>query len=279
MPIEMNGAVPDKAKENLPIVDISGETNRHVVIAAGTKEVYQGHPTTVLMPDGRTMYCVWTYDHGGPCGPMKKSTDGGQTWSDLLPVPENWSKIYNAPSIYRLTDRSGVERLFVFAAYAEGEKPMQQAVSEDGGHTWSPFRSLGMPCDMAFTTIAKLNSGDYLGMYPRLGEKKYLIHTPFEGWIPIEEVWQSLSKDGGLTWEESTRSCKDSARSRDHDEPELLRSPDGKQLLCLLRENFRKGHSLMMVSDDEGATWSDLRETPWGLTGAATRPATLMTAG
>jgi len=33
-------------KQNLPLVDISGETDRHVIIAAGTESVYQGHPTT-----------------------------------------------------------------------------------------------------------------------------------------------------------------------------------------------------------------------------------------
>ena len=80
-------------------------------------------------------------------------------------------------------------------------------------------------------------------------------------------MWQSLSSDGGLSWGAPTPFCEDEARGRDPDEPELLRSPDGKQLLCLFRENLRKGHSLMMTSDDEGATWCDLRETPWGLTG------------
>ena len=38
----------------LPLIDISGETDRHVVIAEGTEEVYQGHPTTVLLPDGKS---------------------------------------------------------------------------------------------------------------------------------------------------------------------------------------------------------------------------------
>ena len=32
----------------LPVVDLSGETARQVVIAEGTPEVYQGHPTTVV---------------------------------------------------------------------------------------------------------------------------------------------------------------------------------------------------------------------------------------
>ena len=43
----------------LPVVDLSGDTNRQVVIAAGTGKVYQGHPTTLLMPDGKTIFAVW----------------------------------------------------------------------------------------------------------------------------------------------------------------------------------------------------------------------------
>ncbi|MCZ6680230.1 MAG: hypothetical protein O7E52_23610 [Candidatus Poribacteria bacterium] len=81
------------------------------------------------------------------------------------------------------------------------------------------------------------------------------------------KMWQTLSHDGGLTWETPILRFEDVGRGRDPDEPELLRSLDGAQMLCLLRENRRQGHSLMAVSGDEGATWSSLRETPWGLTG------------
>ena len=45
-----------------------------------TEQVYQGHPTTVLMADGRTMYAAWCIGHGGPAGPLAKSTDGGRHW-------------------------------------------------------------------------------------------------------------------------------------------------------------------------------------------------------
>ena len=62
----------------LPLVDLSGDSARQVVIASGTPEIYQGHPTTVLLPDGKTMFCVWTLGHGGGCGPMKRSDDGGK---------------------------------------------------------------------------------------------------------------------------------------------------------------------------------------------------------
>lgn len=52
---------------------------RHVIVAQGTKQHWQGHPHTVLLPDGRTMYCVWqgrqdgTRRHGAPGGLLKRS--------------------------------------------------------------------------------------------------------------------------------------------------------------------------------------------------------------
>src|SRR3546814_6579605 len=58
--------------DSIPLIDLSADTTRQVIIARGTEEVYQGHPTTVLLPDGKTMYCVWSYNHGGPLGPMKR---------------------------------------------------------------------------------------------------------------------------------------------------------------------------------------------------------------
>ena len=41
--------------ENLPVVDISHQTRRHVIVAEGTEKDYQGHPTTLLMPDGKSL--------------------------------------------------------------------------------------------------------------------------------------------------------------------------------------------------------------------------------
>ena len=47
----------------------------------------------------------------------------------------------------------------------------------------------------------------------------------------------------------------------------MIRSPDGRQIACLMRENSRRLNSLVMFSDDEGTTWSDASELPASLTG------------
>lgn len=123
---------------NLPILDISEETDRQVIVANGDR-VYQGHPTTLLLPNGQTMFCVWCINHGGAAGPMARSDDGGLTWTrldDQLPV--GFVTHQNCPSIYRIVDPKGKERLWVFSAALgkRGGPAMPSIMSEDSGKTW-----------------------------------------------------------------------------------------------------------------------------------------------
>ena len=244
-------------RPNLPWRDFSERTDHHVVIAAGTPDLYNGHPTTVLMDDSKTMVCTWSKNHGGPADFIGFSHDGGLTWENV-DAPAEWEGMINCPSIYKLTDKEGKQRLFVFAQLEVGGvyREMVYSCSEDNGKTWSKMVRLGKPCIMAFTSIIRLKNGDYLGMYHRGNSD--------QDRAPLK-LWQSVSHDGGLTWDESR--LVGEVPDKSPCEPCVLRSPDGNVLLCLARENQRKGCSLMMTSRDEGKTWTPLVETPWGLTG------------
>jgi hypothetical protein len=78
-------------------------------------------------------------------------------------------------------------------------------------------------------------------------------------------IAQSWSDDGGFTWSDwdvvldipGCRIC----------EPEVVRSPDSTQLMCLMRENNRSLNAWMMISDDEGTTWSEARQLPAAVSG------------
>ena len=235
--------------DKLPVIDISNQTHRHVIIAAGTESVYQGHPTTLLMPDNKTMFAVWSIGHGGPAGPMARSSDGGQTWTRLDDrLPEGYKKHVNCPSIYRLLDRAGRERLWVFSA----QPKMPRIVSEDGGKTWREMEPLGLSCVMTFSSVRQLKDGSYLGFY----------HRRYGDTL---QVFQTGTKDGGLTWSEPQMIAD--VEGKKPCEPFVFRSPDGNELCCLMRENTHTGRSLMMFSRDEGKTWSVPVDTPWGLTG------------
>lgn len=252
-------ARPARADESLPLVDLSGQTDRHVIIAQGTEQTYQGHPTTLLMPDGKTIYCVWCINHGGAAGPMARSTDGGRTWSRLDDqLPKGYSTHQNCPSIYRLVDKEGKARIWVFSAALgkRGGPGMPSIVSEDDGETWMEMPALGFPCVMTFSSIVPLKDSRHLGLYHRGpgGADK----------APLEVI-QTITADGGRTWSEPKVVA--AVEGKNPCEPFVFRSPDGKELCCLMRENTHKGRSLVMWSRDEGATWTTPVDTPWGLTG------------
>jgi hypothetical protein len=241
-------------EDRLPsTVDIATDTERQVVIAQGTESSYQGHPTTLLMPDHRTMFAVWTLGHGGTSGPMARSDDAGLTWARLDErLPAGFRTHRNCPSIYRLLDPSGKERLWVFSAHPL----MPRIVSEDGGASWREMPPLGLSCVMTFSSIIRLQDGRYLGLY----------HTGTNGRdrSPLT-VMQTETADGGITWSPARPVA--AVEGKDPCEPFAFRSPDGKEICVLMRENRRTGRSLVMFSADEGASWSAPQETSWALTG------------
>lgn len=244
---------------DLPIVDISDQGERQVIIASGTEETYQGHPYTLQMPDPETLFVVWCINHGGAAGPMAKSTDGGLTWNRLDDIlPPEYSTHQNCPSIYRLVDPEGKARIWVWSA-AKGTRSgpgMPGIMSEDEGKTWKEMPPIGFPCVMTFSSIVKLKDGRYLGLF----------HAGPEGKDrPPLKVYQSITADGGFTWSEPRMVA--AVEEKNPCEPFVFRSPDGDELCVLMRENAHKGRSLMMFSRDEGETWSTPEDTSWGLTG------------
>ena len=236
--------------QELPLIDISQETNRHVIVAKGTEDIYQGHPTTLLLPDGKTMYCVWSIGHGGPAGPMAVSQNGGFSWERIDDqLPKGFKEHVNCPSIYRMMDmKTGKIRLWVFSA----QPNMPRIMSDDGGKTWIEMPPLGFKCVMTFSSVIRLSDANYLGFYHRRKGSSL-------------EVLKTKTQDGGMTWSEPQVIAD--VEGKDPCEPFVFRSPNNKELCCIMRGNTHKGRSIMMFSKDEGNSWSDPIDTPWGLSG------------
>lgn len=245
-----------------PFLDLSSETNRHVVIAAGTPEIYQGHATTALLADGRTLFAVWTTGHGGGCGPAATSSDRGKTWQrvdDRFPAAyKTWK---NCPAIFRMTDAHGKERLFVFACGTPDPannraSEMTRVMSEDNGLTWRVLPPLPVSCVMPLCSVIRLKDGAYLGQYnDRWPEEKTMWNR----------VFQIVSRDGGLTWSGAQPVAQHP--SMNLCEPFLLRAPAGGELCAILRDNAKGALSKLVFSRDEGKTWTAPEEAAWGLTG------------
>ena len=245
----------------IPLLDLAGETNRQVIVDREPGQ-YLGHPSTVLLDDGKTILCVYPKGHGKGGLVLKRSTDGGRTWSDRLAVPDNWSTSRETPTIHQVIDETGKKRLIVWS----GLYPARLAVSEDEGRTWSPLEKAGDwggIVVMGFVEALKTGRGHYLAMFHDDG--RFFTAENRQRKPAIFTLYKTFSKDGGLTWSfpeavfhsSAVRLC----------EPGCIRSPDGKQLAVLLRENSRRRNSHIIFSNDEGKTWSEPRELPGALTG------------
>ena len=103
------------------------------------KGQYLGHPTTVLLEDGKTIFCVYPKGHGRGPIVMKRSDDGGLSWSERLPTPKSWETSMEVPTIHPVEDAAGHKRMILFS----GLYPSRIAVSEDNCKSWSEWESLG----------------------------------------------------------------------------------------------------------------------------------------
>jgi hypothetical protein len=246
---------------SIPTIDLSRQAHRQVIVDR-EKGQYLGHPTTVLLEDNRTMLIVYPKGHGRGGIVYKRSNDGGLTWSSRLSTPENWGTSKEVPTIHRVIDARGQKRLIMWS----GLYPARLAISENDGDSWSelkPAGDWGGIVVMGCLEPLKTEKGNYIAMFHDDG--RFFKGAMKRESNPVFTLFKTFSKDGGLTWSYPEVIL---ARSDVHlCEPGIIRSPDGKQLCVLLRENARRRNSYVIFSNDEGKTWTSPRELPASLTG------------
>ena len=265
--------VPTLGNEfNIPYLDLAFDTSRHIIVDRedGT---YFGHPTTVTVEEDQVETVLAVYPlggHGKGETTLRSTKDGGKTWSARYPAASDLGRVEEVPTIHKVHDVSGKERLILFT----GLYPARMAVSENKGQSWMPYQPLGdwggivvmgdlipikdQPNDQDFAP------GKYMALFHDDG--RYIsgsgkIYQEPEKFI----LYKTLSIDGGLRWSYPEVILEDSLRFIC--EPGLVRSPDGTALAMLLRENSRRYNSQIMFSRDEGQTWSDPKPLPRELCG------------
>ena len=240
-------------------LDLDNDSHRQVIVDREPGQ-YLGHPSTCLLEDGQTILCVYPKGHGRGAVVYKRSRDGGLTWSERLPTPASWATSKEVPTLHRVIDPSGTKRIIMWS----GLYPARLAVSEDDGLTWSELQAAGSwggIVVMGFVEELRSGRGHYLAMFHDDGR----FFRKDGKRVPTFKLFQTRSLDGGLSW--SNPQVMFQSSEVNLCEPGCLRSPDGKRLAVLLRENRRRKNSHVIFSEDEGRTWTTPRELPLSLTG------------
>ena len=252
--------IAEEPKNGYPAtLDLNDHVNRQFVVDREAGQ-YLGHPTTCLLEDGKTMLCVYPKGHGRGAILYKHSTDGGLTWSDRLPTPASWATSKEVPTLHRVVGPDGTARIIMWS----GLYPARIAVTEDYGANWSelkPVGDWGGIVVMGFVEALNTGKGQYLAMFHDDGR----FFTKNGKKTSTFKLFKTFSKDGGLTW--SFPEVVYQSSEVHLCEPGCIRSPDGKRMAVLLRENARRKNSHVIFSDDEGTTWTEPREVPLALTG------------
>jgi len=245
----------------IPTIDLSDQSGRQVVVDREAGQ-YLGHPTTVLLEDETTMLCVYPKGHGRGAIVYKRSRDAGQSWSKRLPTPASWTTSKEVPTLHRVIGPDGKKRIIMFS----GLHPVRMAITEDDGKTWSELKAVGAwggIVTMGSVIGLRTGPGHYMALFHDDG--RFFTSESEQKQPTVMTLYKTLSQDGGLSW--SFPEVIDKSSDQLICEPGAIRSPDGKQLAVLLRENSRRHNSQIIFSDDEGRTWSSPRDLPASLNG------------
>lgn len=223
------------------------------------KGQYLGHVSTVLLKDNKTILAVYPKGHGRGPITYKKSTDGGITWSERLPTPKNWETSKETPTIHLVPDpKTGGEHLILWS----GLYPARIAESADMGNTWTELKPVGdWGGIVVMGAVEPMKDGRLVSWFHDDG--RFLKEGGKAS--GTFKLLQTESTDGGRNWSSPKTIWQGSDMHLC--EPGVVRSPDGKTLAMMLRENRRRQYSHIMFSSDEGKTFTNPKPMHPYLTG------------
>ena len=241
-----------------------------------TKRQYLGQPDLVLTQTNR-LISVYPQGHGKGPLIMQISDDEGSTWREYFDKPISWQGSQETPTLYSLKFLNGKEKIILISGCPGWGKDLSgssygfnTSLSSDDGDTWSEFKNWYQqiegkdnPTIVAMSSLIQLKDSEgrdeerWLGIYHDYEYRNYKTILTFdqdgnEHWSQPEALipeYRSL--------EEKYKMC----------EIGLLRKPDDHQIIAIARSQSHRDPSTIMISKDEGLTWSKPRYLPNSLAG------------
>lgn len=280
----------------LDVVNIE-DTNAEIGIVDRT-DSYLAHPD-LLFVDGKYI-CMYVSGHGKGEIVTKVSSDGTNWGERIDGTPSSWTNSLETPTLYdlRFVDGEGAptgeDALIMITGCPKWpdkfikEDGFQYSISADGGESWSEFtKCYGQQWGRAYDCIVAMSSltqmkenGKFVNKWMgTFHDHKYVNYKTFLT-FETDDNGDLIRDEQGrpvANWSVPERLFNDHrAYEKRYEicEVEVIRTPSedgltlsGDTLILLGRANRHLTGSVIMFSDDEGATWSAPRELPHELTG------------
>ncbi len=237
----------------------------HVTIARDDA-LYEAFPDLCML-SGERLLCTYRESdyHVGTTSQIMliESNDRGRTWTNKRPLHfrrsiDETKSVWNNPRLTRLPDGRIVALLDMDHSEYDGTRKPNSlhcyqsflSFSEDDGETWS---------DPHLTEVEGLCPDR---VFAASDDHWLIATTHFFGRFPgAFRLQVAHSFDGGQTWPIAALGAEEDGFQ--HDEPSILRLPDGR-FLMVMRENVHTHRpSHYVISEDEGRVWSTPRPTPF----------------
>ncbi|MGJ9532641.1 LamG-like jellyroll fold domain-containing protein [Actinotignum sp. GS-2025b] len=248
----------------------------------GGNRQYLGQPDLVQTKTGR-LISAFPAGHGKGPLVMMISDDQGQTWTEKTDTPKSWTGSQETPTLYSLIREDGSERLMLITANpgwgvdkAGHRYGWNTSYSDDNGETWSEYTN--------FHPVRKHDGKDNAAIVAMasLVQLRDDAGQPIQKWMGVYHDYNFVNYKTYLTFEDGVEKWSDPvpylAEHRDIEKSHqmceigMFRSPDGKQIVGLARSQSHAHLPTMIVSKDEGKTWSKPVELPGSLAGERHKP-------
>jgi sialidase-1 len=194
-------------------------------------------------------------DHGDLDLIMKRSTDGGRTWSPHAIVHEEGgeAKITIGNPCPVVDAKSGA----IVLPFTRDNKAVFVTTSTDDGQTWSTPRDIsGATMKPDWVWVA---TGPGVGIQLTKGAHKGRLVIPSDHRRNVDgqAEWNShmmISDDGGATWQIST------PIQAGGNECQVVERADGSLLVNTRMQGHFQGYRGIATSSDGGATWSAITQ-------------------
>lgn len=237
---------------------------------------YLGQPDMVMLDDEKTLITIYPVGHGVGPAIMQISRDGGETWTEKTDAPESWKTSYETPTIYKLNMTDGTTKLIVIsgrpASFGAKTGGWDSSVSTDGGETWTEYERY---CE-TFADGSRVDTTVAMASLVQLKDPK---GNDIDKWMGVfhdgasfvnYKTYLTFDEEGNQQWTTPVpylSEYRSIESSRAMCEIGMFRSPDGKRIVGLARNQNHNNYATMIYSDDEGETWSKPQDLPGSLAG------------